>query len=186
MKEQVSKYATYVTSFACVTAVAVQVLVMWFLYSKFFCLVCVPSWQLRTTNADKYKVRNNALDDASPPPDREDLNRKQKKCRVTERPLLGEKFPVVFKICVFPAFNESALEEVGYNNSILYFDGRSKYNRWAQSQSPEPSSWIWLFGHQLLGRMGRIHRIWGNFWSSEWSVCKGDKHLSSISFVVSW
>ena len=50
-------------------------------------------------------------------------------CRVTERPLLGEKFPVVFKICVFPAFNGSALEEVGYNNSILYFDGRSKYNR---------------------------------------------------------
>ena len=29
----------------------------------------------------------------------------------------------------FPAFNESALQEVGYNNAILYFDGRSRHNR---------------------------------------------------------
>ena len=31
--------------------------------------------------------------------------------------------------CNSAAFNESALQEVGYDNVILYFDGRSKHNR---------------------------------------------------------
>ena len=42
------------------------------------------------------------------------------------------EFPLVFKICVKPGFNNSALEEAGYDSSfgpLDYFIGKSKYNR---------------------------------------------------------
>ena len=51
---------------------------------------------------------------------------------VHENNLQELDFPLVFKICVQPAFNLTALEEAGYDTkygSFRYFVGRSKYNR---------------------------------------------------------
>ena len=48
--------------------------------------------------------------------------------RVVERKLNSIEFPVLFKICVKPAFDIKKLEEVGYENIWKYFLGRSKYN----------------------------------------------------------
>ena len=51
---------------------------------------------------------------------------------VEERDLQDMDFPLVFKICVKPGFNNTALEEAGYNTTfgpLEYFLGRSKYNR---------------------------------------------------------
>ena len=38
------------------------------------------------------------------------------------------EFPVVFKICVIPGFNTTALKEAGYDDSFNYFLGRSRFN----------------------------------------------------------
>ena len=38
------------------------------------------------------------------------------------------EFPVVFKICIKPGFNETVLNEVGYSNTWDYFVGKSRYN----------------------------------------------------------
>ena len=38
------------------------------------------------------------------------------------------EFPVVFKICVIPGFNTTALKEAGYEDSFNYFLGRSRFN----------------------------------------------------------
>ena len=51
---------------------------------------------------------------------------------VEERDLHDMDFPLVFKICVKPGFNNTALEEAGYYTTfgpLDYFIGRSKYNR---------------------------------------------------------
>ena len=38
------------------------------------------------------------------------------------------EFPVLFKICVIPGFNTTALKEAGYDDSFNYFLGRSRFN----------------------------------------------------------
>ena len=38
-------------------------------------------------------------------------------------------FPVIFKICIKPAFNDEELYKTGYSSSWGYFEGRSRYNR---------------------------------------------------------
>ena len=49
--------------------------------------------------------------------------------RVETRGLQGEDFPLIFKICVQPAWNKTALEETGYGHShYRYFQGKSKHN----------------------------------------------------------
>ena len=45
-----------------------------------------------------------------------------------ELPLQVIDFPLVIKVCVSPAFNQTALHEVGYQNSWSYFAGLSKFN----------------------------------------------------------
>ena len=37
-------------------------------------------------------------------------------------------FPVLFKICIKPGFNTTALKEVGYYDAWDYFAGTSRYN----------------------------------------------------------
>ena len=37
-------------------------------------------------------------------------------------------FPVVIRICISPGFNETALREVGYNDTWSYFIGQSRFN----------------------------------------------------------
>ena len=37
-------------------------------------------------------------------------------------------FPLVFKICIKPGFNETELRILGYHNSLDYLFGQSKYN----------------------------------------------------------
>ena len=37
-------------------------------------------------------------------------------------------FPVVINICVNPGFNQRALHEVGYNDTLSYFLGQSRFN----------------------------------------------------------
>ena len=39
------------------------------------------------------------------------------------------EFPVVFKICVIPGFNEKALHNAGYNDTFYYFLGQSAFNK---------------------------------------------------------
>ena len=48
--------------------------------------------------------------------------------RMEERHLDDIKFPVIFKICVTPAFNTSVLRAAGYKNIWGYFLGSSRYN----------------------------------------------------------
>ena len=38
-------------------------------------------------------------------------------------------FPVTIKICVIPGFNQTALQEVGYDDTWGYFLGQSKFDR---------------------------------------------------------
>ena len=47
----------------------------------------------------------------------------------TTRSRLGDNdFPVVFKICMNPSFNDTELESVGYDNIYFYFMGKSRFN----------------------------------------------------------
>ena len=39
-----------------------------------------------------------------------------------------DKFPVLIKVCVQPGFDTVALQQAGYNGSVPYFHGQSKYN----------------------------------------------------------
>jgi hypothetical protein len=61
-------------------------------------------------------------------------------------------FPVLFKICIKPGFNDTALREVGYNNSFDYFLGISKYNRsllgWA-GHTPQGTAFSNVTGRSL-------------------------------------
>ena len=49
--------------------------------------------------------------------------------RVETRSLRGEDFPLIFKICIQPAFNTTALEETGYGHLFKYFQGQSRFNK---------------------------------------------------------
>ena len=49
--------------------------------------------------------------------------------RLETRSLQGEDFPLIFKICVQPAFNKTALVETGYGHLFRYFQGGSKFNK---------------------------------------------------------
>ena len=53
----------------------------------------------------------------------------QSTTEVEDKNLEDFEFPVVFKICVNPGFNITALREEGYYESYDYFLGRSRYNR---------------------------------------------------------
>ena len=46
-----------------------------------------------------------------------------------EKPFVSVPFPVLFKICINPAFNDEELRKTGYSSSWGYFEGRSRYNR---------------------------------------------------------
>ena len=48
--------------------------------------------------------------------------------KTTKKRLEEIDFPVVFKICVNPSFNETELEGVGYENMYMYFMGQSRFN----------------------------------------------------------
>ena len=45
-----------------------------------------------------------------------------------EVPLQDIDFPLVLKICVSPGFNQTALHDVGYEDTWHYFVGQSKFN----------------------------------------------------------
>ena len=48
---------------------------------------------------------------------------------ISEKILLDKiDFPSVFKICITPSFNETELKNVGYENTLAYFSGQSKYD----------------------------------------------------------
>ena len=46
----------------------------------------------------------------------------------TKEAITAQDYPVVFKICIKPGFNESALWEFGYNSAAGYFSGESRFN----------------------------------------------------------
>ena len=52
----------------------------------------------------------------------------QKTADITEKKLDDIEFPIIFKICVKPGFNISALKEEGYSGISVYFLGRSRFN----------------------------------------------------------
>ena len=62
-----------------------------------------------------------------------------------------KEFPVVFKICVIPGFNSTALNEVGYNDSWSYFLGKSRFDN---------STYGWA-GHSELGNdsLGSVEEV---------------------------
>ena len=39
------------------------------------------------------------------------------------------EFPLIFKICIKPGFNDSELRNLGYKNSLFYLLGKSRYNK---------------------------------------------------------
>ena len=47
---------------------------------------------------------------------------------VEEKNLKDINFPLIFKICVQPGFNDTAVIEAGYNSTLDYFFGQSAYN----------------------------------------------------------
>ena len=49
--------------------------------------------------------------------------------RVETRNIQGDDFPLIFKICIQPAFNKTAIEETGYGHLFKYFQGRSRFNK---------------------------------------------------------
>ena len=48
---------------------------------------------------------------------------------VEERELKEIGFPLVIKICVKPGFNETAINDAGYENSFGFFRGQSMRNK---------------------------------------------------------
>ena len=48
--------------------------------------------------------------------------------RVKDVALKDLDFPLIFKICVQPGFNQTALYEVGYSGLLEYFKGKSRFN----------------------------------------------------------
>ena len=40
-----------------------------------------------------------------------------------------EDFPVIFKVCIKPGFDDEALQEAGYESTFEYFLGKSRYNQ---------------------------------------------------------
>ena len=43
---------------------------------------------------------------------------------------LGDKqFPMVFKICLTPGFNDTEIQNAGYRNLLSYFGGQSSFNK---------------------------------------------------------
>ena len=38
------------------------------------------------------------------------------------------EFPVVFKVCVIPGFDDSAVKKEGYRGATGFFDGKSRFN----------------------------------------------------------
>ena len=47
----------------------------------------------------------------------------------TERVQLAEiDFPLNFKICIKPGFDDKELHRMGYSHSLAYMDGRSMFN----------------------------------------------------------
>ena len=38
------------------------------------------------------------------------------------------EFPVVFKVCVLPGFDASAMKKEGYRGATVFFDGKSLFN----------------------------------------------------------
>ena len=52
----------------------------------------------------------------------------QKTTDVTEKKLDDIEFPIIFKICIKPGFNNTAFKEEGYSDITDYFLGRSRFN----------------------------------------------------------
>ena len=49
--------------------------------------------------------------------------------RFEKRKLEEIEFPVIFKICIYPGINNTALKEVGYSEIWDYFTGKSDHNK---------------------------------------------------------
>ena len=72
--------------------------------------------------------------------------------------LVDVEFPVLFKLCVKPAFNQTELEAAGYENSWGYFKGESMFN----------SSIIGWAGHTRDGQIvSDVSGKLGNHFSSD-------------------
>ena len=71
----------------------------------------------------------------------------QKTVAETVRADLGDiDFPVAFKVCMKPSFNDDELKKVGYDFSYRYFSGQSKYER--ESGGNKIYGWV---GHTVGG-----------------------------------
>ena len=56
------------------------------------------------------------------------LDRTQTNINKHEEDLHGQNFPVIFKMCINPGFNDTAINEAGYKNIFEFFVGQSSYN----------------------------------------------------------
>ena len=48
--------------------------------------------------------------------------------RFSERKLDAIDFPILFKICINPAFDDEKLKQFGYSSLWYYFEGRSRWS----------------------------------------------------------
>ena len=77
--------------------------------------------------------------------------------RVETSGIQEENFPLIFKICVQPAFNDTALEETGYGYGGFqwYFQGRSAFNNQVHAVLPLPVHII-LADHGCLSHVALV------------------------------
>ena len=76
---------------------------------NFLCMLAL-AWQLYGILAERIKPSNRATD-------------------ISEKKLTEwDDFPVIFKICLDPAFNTTAIREGGYDSIFEYFTGENRYN----------------------------------------------------------
>ena len=73
--------------------------------------------------------------------------------RLSERKLDDLDFPVLFKICLNPAFNENYIKEVGYYSLWSYFIGKG---RWRNSNGGAVYGWAghWENGSTISSIQG--------------------------------
>ena len=66
-------------------------------------------------------------------------------------------FPVVIKVCVIPGFNQTALNDVGYKDTLSYFVGLNSSEPYGNS-----SNYGWAGHAEGLGTFGTVEEILEN------------------------
>ena len=100
------------------------------------------------------------------------------------------EFPLAIKICVIPGFNQTALEELGYNDTFSYFLGREDYGKvcstygWAGHTNDSRTVEEVLAkveGYQLEKIIKEVY-VWSGKWKESISIPFGCLKVSKVNF----